>query len=451
MQNAIKNNSYQPAKYLKCHKSLLLALLFFLIQTNLFAVSFENNTPPDVLRDFNILKAKLKHEPRNVSTLNSLGILYAKANNLEEAIKIWQYALNINPRYIHLYNNLGSAYKQLGLRGNAELIFKAGLAITPSYWIYYNLGLLEKEDGRYAEAVESFRNCLKHYPNFEPALKKLEEMGYQRPLPRMVSNTRMISLGNYKPPVMLGNIDLQPLYPKGYNTQKKDFKKNKKKWHKQKIPYPEPPLTLASCTEIIANFKAPEADKYVALTFDDGPHLTRTPEILDILKKEKIHATFFVIGNRAKTYPDIVTREANEGNEVGNHTWAHKSLTKQSRVNALRDLKKTSELISALTHKPCNFVRPPYGHTNKSVKNLLHSQGWYQVMWDSDSRDWEDKNPQHILWRVMNSIKPGCIILFHDIHPGAAKALPTIIKAYKANGYKFVTMSEMLKRANSQI
>ena len=424
-------------------------LCILIIPSFVLGKSFDNHTPPDLMRDFNILRNKLKTSPRDVPTLNSLGIIYAKAGKVHEAIKIWEYALRIDSSYIHLYNNLGSALKQIGNKDKARLIFKTGLAISSSYWIYYNLGLLEKEDGNYPAAVENFKLCLKHKPGFKPALKKLNQMGYYTPLPRFDRSTTPLTFGSYKPPIVMGNIGLEPLYPTGVKPAPAKRKSIASKWKKKQVAFVGKPLSLASCTALIASFKAKPKDKYIALTFDDGPHHTYTAKLLDIMKQENVKATFFVVGARAETYPQLISRMSAEGHDIGNHSWKHKSLAKLSNQNALASLKKTNEIITGYTSKPCLFVRPPFGHTNKRIKKLIHSQGWHQVMWDSDSRDWELKSPAKVLYKVMNSVTPGSIILFHDIHPNAQQILPTLIKAFKANGYRFVTMTEMLKIANS--
>ncbi len=430
----------------------ILAFIFVLsICSGARANNFENNAPPDLMRDFNILRAKLNSNPRDIPTINSLGIIYAKSGKLEDAIKIWKYGLSIDSSYIHLYNNLGSAYKQMGRKDDARLVFRAGLAISSSYWIYYNLGLLEKEEGNYGQAYANFMECLKKKPGFQPAISKLSEMGYHVQIPTIDKTEKLMSFGSYKPPVESGNIGLHPLIPNTYGSQN-TYQKSQtpsvaKKFRKKSFEYPIQPLTVASCSQIIASFNAKPNEKFVAVTFDDGPHHTFTNRLLDIMKAENIKGTFFVVGSRAETYPDIITRMAIEGHDVGNHSWQHKSLTKLSDKLAMATLQRTADLISGITSKPCKFVRPPFGHTNTRIENLIHRQGWHQVMWDSDSRDWEIKDPSKVLYKVMRSVTPGSIILFHDIHPGVLTVLPTLIKAFKANGYKFVTMTEMAKLA----
>ncbi len=406
--------------------------------------TFDQNTPPDVKKDFEMLRDRVKKNPRDIAAINSLGIIYANAGQIDDAIKLWQYGLGINPNYIHLYNNLGTALKQKGRREEARMIFKAGLMHERSHLIYFNLGSLEKEEKDMTKAAEYFKSCLELCPNFQPARYQLEQLGYVSQLTVKSTNKPTMTLGSYKPPVEIGNIGLTSVFP-NEETQSD----NKNKTSPQTSSKPIKILTYNDCCEIIRNLNAPANKKYIALTFDDGPHHTFTPEILNILKNEKAKATFFVVGNRAETYPDLIMQISAEGHDIGNHTWNHISLAKNTTETDIKSIKKTNDVLTGITGKSCNIVRPPYGATNVRVKAMMQDNGWHQILWDTDSRDWQNKNPDAILNKVMRSLEPGGIILFHDIHPGAAKMLPTLIRALKSEGYRFVTISELIALQNS--
>ncbi len=429
-------------------KYLICLLMFMFLQTSLIVhasrASFDQHTPPDVRKDFELLRDRVKRNPRDVAAINSLGIIYANAGQLEDAIKLWQYGMGIRPDYIHLYNNLGSALKQKGRREEAKMIFKAGLMHERSHLIYYNLGTLEKDDQNLAKAAEYFKYCLEICPDFQPAIQQLEQLGY---FPKMAAKNTQIptmTLGSYKPPVEIGNIELTPIYPSGIQQEKSEST-SKSTYKKPNTTIKQfKPLSYDECCKIIRSLEAPAHKKYVALTFDDGPHHSLTPEILNILRDEGAKGTFFVVGNRAETYPDLISQIAAEGHDIGNHTWNHLSLAKNTTETGLKSLRKTNDLITGLTGKRCNIVRPPYGATSARVRSMLQDNGWHQILWDSDSRDWQNKNPDVILYRVMKSLEPGGIILFHDIHPGAAKMLPTLIRALKSEGYRCVTISELI-------
>lgn len=441
----------------KNYKILLIIFsMLLLLQSSIcFAANFAEATPPDIMRDFEQLRYRIKQNPRDIAALNSLGIIYARYGKLEDAAKLWRYAMQIDPTYVHLYNNLGSALKQSGRKDEARIVFKTGLARSNSYWIHYNLGLLEKEDGNMVAAANCFKMSAQRNPSFQPALKQLQELGYQTRQAAMPMTASPMSLGSYKAPVDSGNIDFYPLLP-NQDSDLKDYEKvaplnqgyaRKPAAKKPSIPFQA--LSAADCHEIVKSHNAPAKDRYLALTFDDGPHHSLTPQLLDILKQEGAKATFFVVGSRAETYPDIISRIAAEGHDVGNHTWEHASLARSSKEKALSSLQRTSDLISGLTARPCVLVRPPFGHTSQKVKALLHGQGWHEILWDSDSRDWENKNPERILQRVMKSAGPRSIVLFHDIHPGAAVMLPTMIRAFKSQGYRFITITELIALASS--
>lgn len=433
----------------RINKVLIFILMVLFTQISLIAQAarntFEHNTPPDVKKDFELLRERVKRNPRDVAAINSLGIIYANAGQLEDAIRLWQYGMGIRPDYIHLYNNLGSALKQKGRREEAKMIFKAGLMHERSHLIYYNLGTLEKEDRNMAKAAEYFKYCLEICPDFQPAIQQLEQLGY---FPKMAARNTQIptmTLGSYKPPVEIGNIELTPVYPNGIQSDDSAKSSSKSSFKKPNTTIKQfKPLTFDECCKIIRSFEAPDHKKYVALTFDDGPHHSLTPEVLSILKQEGAKGTFFVVGNRAETYPDLISQISSEGHDVGNHTWNHLSLAKNDTDTGLKSLRKTNDLITGITGKRCNIVRPPYGATSARVRTMLQENGWHQILWDSDSRDWQNKNPDVILYRVMKSFEPGGIILFHDIHPGAAKMLPTLIRALKSEGYRCVTISELI-------
>lgn len=413
--------------------------------------SYDQSSPPDLLKDFSALRSRVKKNPRDVPALNSLGIIYARAGKLDEAINLWKLAMSVDPTYVHLYNNLGSALKQQKRYDQARLIFRTGLVYSNSYWIYYNLGLLEREDGNTAKAAEAFQQCLAQSPEFQPALKQLSELGYHVQLPKKQGG-EPLSIGSYKPPTdigaqthynerLIGTQTSKGIPPSTYGGKTKPYS----------VPDGVKALSVDDCIEIINGFKASQEEKFIALTFDDGPHRTNTPELLEILKKEGAKATFFVVGNRAEAFPELVGKISEEGHDIGNHSWDHRSLVKSTPNEALESIRKTNDLISGITGKPCEIVRPPYGATNRQLKNLFRQEEWHEILWDVDSRDWESKTPEAILWRVMKTISPGSIVLMHDIHSHAVSVLPIIIKAFKKSGYEFITITEMIKRKRAQI
>jgi len=421
---------------------LVLGILAFSLPAT--GETVDHSVPQDIRRDFDLLVSQLRINPNHVPTLNSIGILYARVGQIQEAINVWKRGLQIDPQYVHLYNNLGTALKSLRRFDEARKVFLRGLMLSQSYWIYHNLGLLEKEVGRPAEARNYFLACLKINPNFEPARNQIGELEKrQRP-------STFTAYGDF-----CNNSEVLPKEPVNYyeafgipapwelkEVPESDFEERTES-HPTR-PVPSRPITTEECFSILSKIPGNPNEKVVALTFDDGPHGELTPKLLDLLRSYGVIATFFVIGSRAEMYPDITARIAEEGHEIGNHTWNHRSLVNQSVDQALGSLRQTSEVIAGLTGKSCKLVRPPYGHTNYRIRSLLNSNGYYQIMWDVDTRDWKDSSPSGILTRILGKVHPGSIILFHDIHPGALRALPILIPAMKRAGFRFLTVSQLL-------
>lgn len=182
--------------------------------------------------------------------------------------------------------------------------------------------------------------------------------------------------------------------------------------------------------------------KAVALTFDDGPNPKSTLIILDILKKENIKATFFVLGSQAKKYPKIIKRIHDDGHEIGNHSYSHPNLTKLSAKQLATEIDKTNRSIKAATGKNPTVFRPPYGAYNKKVTKAAKLPN---VLWTVDTLDWKNHNTKKIIANINAQKGQYSTILMHDIHMTSAKALPTVIKQLKKDHYVFVTSSEMIR------
>lgn len=185
----------------------------------------------------------------------------------------------------------------------------------------------------------------------------------------------------------------------------------------------------------------PSAGKLIALTFDDGPHITRTPRVLDVLKKYNAKATFFVLGEQVQQYPGILQRISAEGHEIGSHTWDHSFLPKLGPVEMMRQIYKTSEVIAKTAGKKPTVLRPPYGASNDQLESLLDVP---IVNWSVDTLDWKHSNSQSVLRIVKRDARPGSIILMHDIQQATVEALDEILLYLKSQDYQCVTVSELL-------
>ena len=193
--------------------------------------------------------------------------------------------------------------------------------------------------------------------------------------------------------------------------------------------------------ELYKKVQAEKHKKVVALTFDDGPNATTTPQALDILAKYKIKATFFIQGQNISGNEAILKRMQAEGHEVGNHSWNHPVLTQLSLEDAKKQITDTEAAITNVLGKSSKLMRPPYGAISDDIRNSLDLSF---IMWDVDSLDWKSKNEAAILTEIQRQATDGSIILMHDIHQTSVNALPNVIEYLQGQGYSFVTVSELL-------
>lgn len=193
-------------------------------------------------------------------------------------------------------------------------------------------------------------------------------------------------------------------------------------------------------------YRSMEVDgPYIAITFDDGPNPETTPKLLKILEARNIKATFFMLGTNAAAYPDVVRAVAAGGNEIGNHSWNHPQLPKLTLAAADKQIEDTSAAIEAAIGKKPLYVRPPYGAMTPALQqHLVQKYGVTMIFWSVDPLDWKIRDAQSIYDQVMKQVRPGAIILAHDIHATTVAAMPRVLDALIAKGYKFVTVSELI-------
>ncbi|MFV0415356.1 MAG: polysaccharide deacetylase family protein [Chthoniobacterales bacterium] len=185
--------------------------------------------------------------------------------------------------------------------------------------------------------------------------------------------------------------------------------------------------------------------RVVALTFDDGPHAQLTPKLLDLLKKENVKATFYLVGKNAQAYPAIVKRIAEEGHELGNHSWSHPALNRLGANGVKSQMDRTTRAIQKASGVTVKTMRPPYGATNSRLNRRLNEEfGLKVIMWSVDPLDWKYRNSKRVANSILTKTKPGDIILVHDIHPSSVAAMSAVISGLKKRGYHFATVSELI-------
>jgi peptidoglycan/xylan/chitin deacetylase (PgdA/CDA1 family) len=183
------------------------------------------------------------------------------------------------------------------------------------------------------------------------------------------------------------------------------------------------------------------AHKFCALTFDDGPDATYTPQVAKVLARYNVPATFFVVGQRVSSRPDTVLALHSAGHEIANHSWSHPDFTKLSAAERKSQITRTTAALEKIGITP-RWFRPPYGAFDKSVVKSSQGCGLKPVLWSVDPLDWAQPGVQKIENRVLNGSGNGAVILLHSTNPQTVAALPGIIEKLSARGYTFVTMSQ---------
>ena len=209
-------------------------------------------------------------------------------------------------------------------------------------------------------------------------------------------------------------------------------------------PVPESVETVAQPTP------APVVrDKAVALTFDDGPSRANDGKIVEILQKYGAHATFFVLGDRARVDGDILQMYLAAGCEIGSHSWNHPQLSKMKWNRVERQLAKTNKTVSKLTGGyQIRLLRPPYGSISKTMRKKLDMP---MILWSLDTLDWKTRNTKKIFREVRREVKDGDIILMHDIYSTTAEAVEKVVPWLQNKGYDVLTVSELMERKGKNI
>jgi len=190
--------------------------------------------------------------------------------------------------------------------------------------------------------------------------------------------------------------------------------------------------------------------KAAALTFDDAPDPRFTPQILDILARHRVRATFFIVGSRARAHPELVRRIVREGHLIGNHSDTHALLTNKTAAGFEREIRRTDQTLLAITGRKPRFIRPPYGEISPKQTDWTARRGYIVVNWNVDAVDWRNTPSRTILANVRKQLRPGAIILLHagggrgqDLS-GTINALPRLIAMLKKQGYRLNTLDELL-------
>ena len=205
-------------------------------------------------------------------------------------------------------------------------------------------------------------------------------------------------------------------------------------------------FSASAGARVVYRYAASDGRLRVALTFDDGPHPKYTPQILDILAQYSVPATFFAVGENVAAYPEIAKRICREGHELGDHTYHHGRISKMTDEELRCEILSCKEVISRHTGVVPRLFRPPEGIITPAVTAAAKQGGYRTVLWSVDTLDWALNPVSQIVRTVQRKASDGGIILFHDWVAGKSptpEALRQVIPRLKAEGYEFVTVSQL--------
>lgn len=180
--------------------------------------------------------------------------------------------------------------------------------------------------------------------------------------------------------------------------------------------------------------------KTVALTFDDGPSSKYNAQFLDVLARNKAHATFFMVGTMMNNCQKCVLDTYNSGNEVGSHTYNHMNIKKNNALDVNANLKQVDDLFYKITNDHIKYVRPPYGsYSKENLENINNPL----ILWNIDTEDWSHHDVDYIVNSVMENVQDGSIILMHELYETSLQALEVLLPRLYAEGYQVVSVSEL--------
>lgn len=194
--------------------------------------------------------------------------------------------------------------------------------------------------------------------------------------------------------------------------------------------------------------------RYIAITFDDGPHEKMTPMLLEKLEELQVRASFFLVGTMAEKNPSLVRSIFEQGHTVANHSYFHRNCKVMDQDELSEDLARCSSVIENIINQPVRFFRPPGGNYTSETLRTVRKSGLKTVLWDINSREYTGVSVDFMTRRVMRYASSGSIILFHSGVKRTVDVLPVLVAKLRKNGFVFVTLDEMFPRAslsNSQI
>ena len=192
-------------------------------------------------------------------------------------------------------------------------------------------------------------------------------------------------------------------------------------------------------------WRVPMERREIALTFDDGPYPFYTPLLLHELERSRVPGTFFLVGRSCQEFPELVEDIVSDGDEIGNHTFNHYKLTHLTESAIEQQIALDAQELARFSRQPLTLFRPPHGRYDHRVVALAHAMGYSTIFWNDSPEDTKDVSPALITERVLAQATPGGIVLLHSGQYKTVEALPVIIDRLRSEGYRFVTVSQLME------
>lgn len=208
---------------------------------------------------------------------------------------------------------------------------------------------------------------------------------------------------------------------------------------------------VLNANRLLPIYSTKQDSKKISISFDAAWGNEDTEQLISILNKYNIKATFFIVGEWVDKYPESVKALFDAGMEIANHSDKHPNMTKLSKEDMKNEIISCNNKIKTITGKSPALFRAPYGAYNNSLIEVLSSLNMYCIQWDVDSLDWKNLTADQIYSKVTGKIKSGSIVLFHNAAKHTPEALPKIIEHLLENGYEFVKISDLIYKDNYEI
>lgn len=207
---------------------------------------------------------------------------------------------------------------------------------------------------------------------------------------------------------------------------------------------PKSVSVFGNVDRLVPIYRVQTDKKQVAFSFDAAWGSDVTPRLLEIFKKHDIKTTFFLVNFWMEKYPDMTKKIAENGHEIGNHSATHPNMGDLAKNEIVKEIKTTHDKIKELTGQEAKLFRPPFGDYSNTLITTANELGYHVIQWDVDSLDWKDLSAKAIYDRVIERVKPGSIVLFHNNGKFTAEALEPLIIELKSRGFEIVPVSHLL-------